>query len=308
MTFNIPGKMIAIGALVVALLMVTFGSFYTVSQNEVVVLTRWGEIVDPQVGPGLHWKWPFAYTANHQLTAIQEIIPEINNRPVNTYTVDNQEVDVTFHVYYRVAADKAAYILINVPDYSQRLTSMAIDRLKSAMGQINIQQLAEKRNAVRSEILATLKADALSLGLEITDIQLTDFQYDPKFREAVANAAVQKANIEANEYVRQQAEKTALTAQITALGVANGVREKAKGDADALLVLKQAEAKGIELTGLAQAAAIRAQTDALRASPDFVAYTQARQWNGQLPTFMGNGPVPFINIPAATLATPPPAK
>ena len=78
--------LVVIGALVVFGLWVAGSSFYTVDPDEVVVLTRWGKIVDPHVGPGLHWKTPIAETANHQVTLVQEIVPKINDKPVNTYT------------------------------------------------------------------------------------------------------------------------------------------------------------------------------------------------------------------------------
>jgi regulator of protease activity HflC (stomatin/prohibitin superfamily) len=214
---------------------------------------------------------------------------------VNTYTVDNQEVDIAFTIFYRIPPDRIAYIYANNRDYSARLWSMAIDRLKAAMGQVNVQMVAEKRGELRDRIKAVLIHDAAPLGVEVTDFQLTDLQYTKSFREAVGNAAVQKALIESREYERQQAEKSALTAKITAIGIADKAREEARGAADARLLQATAEAKAIQLQGEAQAAAIKAQAEALKQNSDLTELRKAERWDGKLPTSIYAGaPIPFM--------------
>jgi regulator of protease activity HflC (stomatin/prohibitin superfamily) len=230
-------------------------------------------------------------------TDIQALTP---SGRVNTYTVDNQEVDVLFTVFYRIPTKNVAYIYQNNRDYQQRLYAMTIDRLKVAMGQVNVQSVAEKRGELRDVIKATLTKDAKPLGIDITDFQLTDLQYTDAFRKAVNNAAVQKANVETIEYQRQQAEKTALMAKVRAEGEANAVRAQASGAADARLYEATAEAKAIALQGEAQAKAIEAQATALKANPDLVNLRKAERWDGKLPVNMyGSAPLPFLNLSSA---------
>jgi len=173
---------------------------------------------------------------------------------------------------------------------------MTIDRLKVAMGQVNVQSVAEKRGELRDTIKNTLQKDALPLGIEVTDFQLSDLQYTDAFRAAVNNAAVQKANIESVEYMRQQAEKQALTDKIKAEGQANAQRAQAAGAADARLLAATAEAKAIEIQGQAQASAIKAQAEALKANPDLTNLRRAERWDGKLPVnIYGSAPIPFLN-------------
>jgi regulator of protease activity HflC (stomatin/prohibitin superfamily) len=281
----------AIACLVLAA--VFFMTYFTVDQNEMTVVTRFGHL-EYVADPGLHFKVPFVNATTPYRTDIQDLRPD---KGVNTYTVDNQEVDVVFTVFFRIPPDKVAYIYTNNRDYRQRLFSLTIDRLKAAMGQVNVQSVAEKRGELRDAIKATLVHDASALGVEITDFQLTDMQYTDAFRQAVNNAAVQKANIEAVEYQRQQAEKQAATAKIAAEGQANAVRAKAAGDADARLLQAAAEAKAIELQGAANAKAIQLQAEALKANPDLVELRRAERWNGVLPTAVyGSAPIPFLNV------------
>lgn len=288
---HVKAGIVAIG--VVLCVLFFFMTYFTVDQNEMTVVTRFGHL-EYVADPGLHFKLPFVNATTPYRTDIQDMRPD---KGVNTYTVDNQEVDVIFTVFFRIPPDKVAYIYTNNRDYRARLFSLTIDRLKAAMGQVNVQSVAEKRGELRDAIKATLLHDAAVLGVEITDFQLTDMQYTDAFRQAVNNAAVQKANIEAVEYQRQQAEKQAATAKIAAEGQANAVRAKAAGDADARLLQATAEAKAIELQGAANAKAIQLQAEALKANPDLVELRRAERWNGVLPTAVyGSAPIPFLNV------------
>jgi regulator of protease activity HflC (stomatin/prohibitin superfamily) len=256
------------------------------------VVTSFGRL-SYVAGPGLHFKIPFVNSAYDYRTDLQSLSAD---HKINTYTIDNQEVDILFTLFYRIPPDQVEYIFTNNRDYKARLESMTIDRIKAAMGQVNVQQVAEKRGELRDSIRATLLHDAAPLGVEVTDFQLTDLQYTDAFRAAVNNAAVQKANIESVEYQRQQAVKNAEMVQINARGQAEAVREKAKGDADARLLAANAEAKAIQVQGEAQAAAIRAQAEALKSNPDLVNLRRAERWDGKLPnSIYGSAPIPFLN-------------
>lgn len=290
-------KLVGTGLIVLLVLVIFLMTYFTVDQNEMTVVTRFGHL-EYVADPGLHFKMPFVNSTEAYRTDIQDMGPPSGQR-VNTYTIDNQEVDVVFTVFYRIPAKNVEYIYTNNRDYRQRLYSLTVDRLKAAMGQVNVQSVAEKRGELRDTIKATLQKDAAPLGVEVTDFQLTDLQYTDAFRQAVNNAAVQKANIESVEYQRQQAQKQAETAKIQAEGTANAVRAKADGDAYARVAEATAEAKAIQLQGEAQAAAIRAQADALKENPNLVELRRAERWDGKLPTNVyGSAPIPFLPMPA----------
>ena len=280
----------AIAAVILAFI-VAFDGYFTVQQYQRTVVTRFGQLTYV-AEPGFHFKLPFVDATRPFRIDITDVAPE---KAVNTYTIDNQEVDILFNVYYRVPVDQVAFIYQNVSDARERLYIMAVDRLKVEMGKVNVTSVAEKRGQLRDAVKAVLQNDAKSLGIEVTDFQLTNLQYDEGFRNAVKNAAVQKANIEAVEYQRQQAEKAAETARIQAIGQANAARETARGAADARVLQATAEAKAIQLQGEAQAAAIQAQAEALKANPELVNLRRAERWDGKLPTAIyGSAPIPFL--------------
>jgi regulator of protease activity HflC (stomatin/prohibitin superfamily) len=284
-------KVLGLVATIVVALVMFFGTYFTVGQNERVVVSSWGQysyIADP----GLHFKMPFRDSVTSYSIEILDIAP---SKAVNTYTIDNQEVDVVFTVFFRIPENKMEFIYTNNRDYRQRLYSLTIDRLKAAMGQVNVQSVAENRGALRDKIKMTLSKDATSLGVEIVDFQLTDMQYTDDFRKAVNRAAVAKADIESREYEKQQAKVEADKNKIKAEGEANAARETARGKADATLLNAEAEAKGIRLRGEAEASAIEAQTNALKANAALVELRRAERWDGKLPTSIyGSAPIPFM--------------
>lgn len=286
-----PIKTILAGVAALFLIILFFSTYFTVNQNELTVVTSWGQL-EYIADPGLHFKMPFRDGTQSYRTDIQEIHPD---KGANTYTSDNQEVDVIYTVFYRIPANQVGCIYTNNRDFEARLRAMTVDRLKVAMGQVNVQTVAEKRGELRDAIKKTLVTDAAYLCIEVVDFQLTDMQYTNAFRDAVNNAAVAKANIEKIEYERQQAEKTALMVKIAAEGQANAARETARGAADARLLQATAEAKATQLQGEAQAAAILAQANALKANPDLVNLRKAERWDGKLPAAMyANTPLPFL--------------
>lgn len=102
-------------------------------------------------------------------------------------------------------------------------------------------------------------------------------------------------------YCAQQAAATAKGGADAAIEAARGQAESRRRTADAEAYARTAnataEASAVEAVGLATAKSLKAQTEALRASPELVDYTKANRWNGALPAAIyGTAPIPFLNV------------
>lgn len=269
-------------------------SFFTVEQYERGVVTTWGKF-SYIAEPGLNFKIPFAQSVVLYRTDVMSFSVE---KGVNTYTDDNQEVDVVFRVFYRLDPGSIQYVYQNAQNYEQRLFDIVVDRIKVEFGKVNVDSLAKQRGTVRDRIKGIVVADAQSLGVTVTDIQLPNIEYTTSYRKAVEAAAAAKAMVETREQEKQQAVRVAERAKIAAEGEANAAREKAKGDADARISMATAEARAIQMQGEAQAKAIRAQAEALGLNARLVELRKAERWNGALPVQMLSGVVPFMNFDA----------
>jgi len=185
-----------VGALLaVVVFVLLMGSWFTIEQYESGVVTTWGKI-SYVASPGLGIKVPLVQSITHIRTDIQSLTPK---EKVNTYTSDNQEIDILFTVFYRLPPEKVAFVYTNAQDYYARLYNIANDRVKAEMGKVKLEHFAEHRGEIRDRIRSTLVKDADVLGLEVTDFQFTDVDYTKLFRDAVNAASVQKANVETRE-------------------------------------------------------------------------------------------------------------
>lgn len=287
-----PIKTITGGIVGVCAIIFFLMTYYTVAPYERAVLTRFGQFIAVE-GEGLHFKMPFVNSVTFYRTDIRNISPK---QAANTYTIDNQEVDIIFNLFYRVPPDKVEFVYRNVQDYRERLEAMVIDRLKSEMGSVNVAHVAEKRGAIRDKIKGVLAKEAQWLGVEITDFQLTNIEYTKSFKAAVEQAAAAKAGVETREQELNQARKIADRAKVDAEGKANAIREEARGQADANLLVAEANAKAIQLKGEAEAAAIKAQVEALAQNAQLVELRKSERWDGKLPATMLSNVVPFMGV------------
>lgn len=275
--------MILTGILGVIGMILFFSTYYTVAEYERGVLTRFGQLQSVE-GPGLHFKMPFVNSVTFLRTDRQSTGPR---QPVNTYTIDNQEVDVLFSIQYQIDPKNIEFVYRYAQNYQVLMEAMAIDRLKAEMGKVNVAHVAEKRGQIRDAIKASIATEALEkFGVTVIDFQLTNLEYTKSFKAAVEAAAAAKATVETREQERAQAMLTAERARV-----------EAKGRADAYLYEQEAQAKAVRLKGEAEAAAIKARADALASNAQLVELEKAQRWNGALPgQIFAGAPIPFMNV------------
>lgn len=292
---SFPVKKIGIAAAAAVILVPTIlGSYFSVHERERAVVTRNGAF-SYVAGSGIHLKLPFFDSVEYfDLT-----IRSLSLSKLETFTIDNQHVDVDMVLQYQLLAGNVERVFRETRDYEQRLQTMAIDRMKIALGKRQIADLPDQRGAVAQEVYHTVKAEAARMfGLDVTDVQIVNIAYSAAFRAAIDASAVAKANVERSHQEQRQAEVDALTAKVKAVGQANASIEKARGEAETIRLQAEAQAASIKLRGEAEGAAIQAQVKALNETgPAYVALEQARRWNGTLPAQMLAGtPIPFLSM------------
>lgn len=304
-SFGVFGLIVAVAILALIYLV---SPFFTVGEYERTVVTRFGQF-NSVAGPGLHLRIPFV----NGLETFPINIQRLAKDHLNTYTVDNQELDAAVTLNYRIPEAEVRRVYTTNRDYRANLESFMIDRFKREMGKINITQVAAHRGDVSLAVKNALETEAMALfGIAIVDFQINDIRYTEQYRRAVDSAAIAKAKVEQAEQERRQAEVVAQRQKIQAEGEANAARETARGRADSELLLATAQAKGKELVGLAEAKALEAQGQALLSNQGLIQLEYAKRWSGNLPVNMYAGaPVPLINLqghgqPSSAPTTPAP--
>lgn len=283
------GLLATAGALALS---IPLGAYYTVAEYERGVVVRFGKFQYVST-PGLGFKVPFIDTVIKYPVNIRQATLD----KINTYTIDNQELDAKFTIVYRIPAENVESVYRNVPDFETKILSLAIDRFKAELGKVNTTEVAQQRGIVAKNIFTVLRAETERLfKIELVDFQINEIDYTKSFRAAVDAAASAKANVEKAEQDLRRSRIEAEQIRVKAEGEANAARETAKGQADATLYNAEAEAKAIELKGAATAEAISAQAKALGSNTNLVELEKAKQWDGKLPTQMFSGVTPLMTI------------
>jgi regulator of protease activity HflC (stomatin/prohibitin superfamily) len=155
---------------------------FSEGEYERTVVTRFGQF-SSVAGPGLHFRIPFV----NGLEAFPIGIQRMQKVHLNTYTVDNQELDALVTLNYRIAGGDVRRNYTTNRDYRANLGPFMIDRFKREMGKINITQVAAHRGDVALAVHKSLQTEALELfGVTIVDFQINDIRHTQRGARAGA--------------------------------------------------------------------------------------------------------------------------
>lgn len=276
-------KLVLFLAVVMVLLMILFGSWYTIDQGERGVHLRNGAVIG-SADPGLGFKLPIFDTIKR--VNVQNLTMQYN--AVQAYSKDQQtaviRVSVSFHV-------PPAEVTKLYSEYGsiEGLTSRLLDRqvptqVENVFGQYTAISAVQSRvlfvQDVTNAIRKTVKGPIVIDGVQVENIDFSDAYEKSIELRMQAEVLVQTE--------KQNLEKEKVNADIAVT--------QAKGLADSNLAVARADAEATRLRGTAQADAIRAKAEALAQNQNLIELTKAERWNGVLPTTMiPNSTVPFLN-------------
>ena len=282
-----PLRAIGAALVVLALLSVCFGSFYTIDQTERGVVLRYGAYVGT-VGPGLHFKAPWIETV--RIVSVQTHTRTYDK--LNSYSADQQPADIKMSLTYHPDPTKIDELYAKFGGDPEVVASRLLDprvaqEFKVVFGRYTAVSAIQDRAKLNTDTFTAIQqslAGNPEIVLESVQIENIDFsqQYIASI-EARMQAEIEVQKIQQNE----QREK--VQAEITVI--------QARATADSVLAKAHAAADATKLQGDAEASAIRAKGDALKDNPTLVALTQAERWNGVLPsTMVPGGSVPMLSL------------
>lgn len=251
--FKLPGGPLALGALAVAFL--AFSSFYTINQDEVGIVQRFGRYIET-TQPGLNFKLPLGIDTVSKVNVKRVQTEEFGGnveadfRPQRGRTGDTATTAlmltgdlnvavVPWIVQYRV---KDPYnFLFKVANVRRLLADMAEATMRLVVGDRSINEVISRRDEIAHEAAGMLQKelDQAETGIQIVTIEMKKTNVpapvQPSFNEV--NQATQEkeqmiyqANEEYNKSIpaaRGEADRTIKSAEGYALNRVN----RAKGDA-----------------------------------------------------------------------------
>jgi prohibitin 2 len=257
--------------LIVALWLV-FASMETVENGHRGMKVSFGKVDSELLTPGLVFVNPF--TTKVVLMNIQTNKWEGESQ---AYTRDVQQAKILFTLNYNLEPSRVIETYQSVgTDWAGKLVGQVVhESIKREFGQHEAVDVIAQRDKASRAIEAEVKEKLALRSVNVTGFQLTNIDYTPEFEHAVEQKVIaqQKAIEEQNRTVqiREQAAQKV---------------ETAKGNAEATVLNAKAEAESI-----------RIRANALEANAKLVEWEAVQKWNGQMPTYMMGGAMPFIQIP-----------
>lgn len=270
--------------LVLFVLSMFFGSWYTVTEGNVGILTRNGAFVDT-VSPGLDYKIPIIDSVD-EMSIRSETVPY----SAKVYSKDQQPIDMAISVTYSITADQVESVYRTYRTRENLIARILERRVNEqaeiVFGKYAAPEIPGKRAQISLEIGNAIKSAVTGAPMTVQSVQLENVDFSNAYEASIekrmlAEIEVQKAAQDADRAVQSARQRVT----------------EANAEADSQLAVATANAKAIELRGSAEANAINARGKALRENPAVIGLVQAEKWDGKLPTQMIPGSaVPFISL------------
>ena len=217
-------------------LTVVLGSYFTVQQQSRAIVERFGRYVRT-ANPGLNFKIPYIETIIQRVSLrVQQLLVE-----VDTKTLDNVFVKISVAVQYRVVEGSEADSYYKLQDHVQQISSYVLDVVRAKVPKMSLDEVFEKKDDIGTAVKSELDVSMKIYGFEIPNALVTDVNPADNVKAAM------------NEIQTQQRLQVAANA---------------KGEANKILVVKnaEAEAESKRLQGEGIAKQRRAIVDGLRES------------------------------------------
>lgn len=262
------GWLVAIVVCFVILLIIILGTFYTVGAGQRAVLLTWGKPNPVELNSGLHFKVPIAQSVIKMDVQTQKFAVD----KTSAASSDLQTVTTDVAVNYYVNPESVVEIYTKVgTNYQDKVIAPAVqETVKAVTAKYTAEQLITKREEVKASIDSILTERLKSWNINTQAISITNFDFSPEF-----NAAIEQK----------------VTTEQNALAAKNKL-EQVQYEAQQRIAQAEGEAKAIQI----QAQAIQTQ-----GGQAYVQLQAISRWNGNLPTYIGGGAIPFININSMNL-------
>jgi membrane protease subunit HflC len=196
-------KLIIAAVILILVLMVGSGAFYTVAENEYVCVVRFSEIVNITNEPGLHLKLPFVDdTRKFPNTTLIYDIP-----PSEVLTADKKNMTVDSYIIWEVSDPRTFYRTLGTTvEAEARLNAVTYNSLKNLMGTLQQNDIinmedASERNDIYKGLTGEVAAISSTYGINVIDVRIKRFDLPDNNEQAVYERMISDRNQIAEKYV-----------------------------------------------------------------------------------------------------------
>lgn len=269
----------AVGAVLLIIGILAFGGSHikVVPVGNCGVVTTFGKIEDHYLEPGVSVAHPWVEV--HNIDTREQLY----SCKLAAFSADIQEVDCQLSFNYRVDPIKVVTLYRSVGEnyVSVLLQPKFIESAKNVIADYSAESIIQSRAEMSSKIRDELNEELdMYYGIHIVGVNMEDIDFTDAFTDAVE--AKQVATQRKLQVEVEQSQKTA-----EAKGEAERAAIAAQSKADVAKIEADAKAYATRVSAEAEAEANKKLADSI--TPELIDMTKAKNWNGELPTYMGNG-------------------
>ncbi len=194
-------------------------------QGETALVFRFGEIVEDNLKPGLHFKTPFVNNVRKFDARLQTLDAE----PERYLTSEKKNLLVNSFVKWRISDAARFYTSMNgdIRLANLRLAQIIKDGLRSEFGSRTVQEvISQDRNLIVKDIKKDTKDAVASFGIDIVDVRIKRVDLPQDVSESV--------------YQRMEAERNRVAKDLRSQG--SEAAERIRADADRQRTVIKADA------------------------------------------------------------------
>lgn len=228
---------------------------YRVQETERAILLEFGNLVNADIKPGLHFKMPVA----EAVKKFDARVLTVDASPETYYTLEKKPLIVDSFVKWRVADNELFYKGTSFDERrAQRLLQERVN--EGLRNQISKREMFEVISGERDQLMADLRKDLdrvmrESVGVEVIDVRVKKIDLPPEVSSTVYERMNSERDIEARQY-RAEGQEQALAI-------------RAKADRDAVVLEAEAYRESEQLRGDGDAKAAEQYAAAYNKDPEF---------------------------------------
>jgi len=272
------GRNVLIIFIALTLVVLATKTMYVIKETERGVLLRFGEVVDPDLEPGLHFKIPFV----NSVRKFDGRVLTVDSPPERYFTQEKKALMVDSYAKFKVSDTAKFYTATNGEE--SRAVALLAQRINDGLrNQVAVRTVQEVVSGERDELVQALTEELTvvaqeGLGVEVIDVRVKQIDLPPDVSESVYRRMNAEREKEAREHRSQGQE------------LAEGIRAAADREVTVLKANAYRDSELIRGEGDATATAIYAK--AFDQDPEFYSFT--RSLKAYQNAFQGNGDIMLV--------------
>ena len=245
-----------------ALIILLANSLYIVTDKQTAILLRFGEIIDPKIESGLHFKIPILNTVRK----FDSRVLTLDAIPQPYFTEEKKRLIVDAFVKWRISDNEQFYITSSGGQLSALrtlLTQRVDEGLRNQFGKRTVQDvISGERDQLMNALTADLNTVAnAELGVEVIDVRVKKIELPSEVNDSVYN--------------RMRTERERLAQELRAEGNEIAEEIRANADKERTVILADAYKTAEIIKGEGDAEATSTYAKAFNKDPEFYEFTRS---------------------------------